>query len=100
MREGCRAYLLAVGAAVCAFFMDGALKAMGVMMLDIQEDFSLQTWIIGSIASLMMSGIGCLFGKYNSKIKFIFIFIFIYFSLQYCVCFYHKENLERRLNPS
>ena len=64
MREDCRAYLMAVGAAVCAFFADGALKAMGVMMLDIQEDFASKTWIIGSIASLI-TGIGCLFGKYN-----------------------------------
>ena len=64
MREGCRAYLLALGAAVCVLFEHGALKAMGVMMLDIQEDFSSKTWIIGSIASLM-TGIGCLFGKYK-----------------------------------
>ena len=54
MREGCRTYLMAVGAAVCAFFSDAALKAMGVMMLDIQEDFSSKTWIIGSIASLII----------------------------------------------
>ena len=34
------------------------------MMLDIEEDFSSKTWIIGSVASLM-TGIGCLFGKYE-----------------------------------
>ena len=54
--------MLAFGAAVCVLFEHGSLKVMSVMMLDIQEEFSSKTWIIGTVTSLML-GIGCLFGK-------------------------------------
>ena len=75
--DGILAWIVAVGAFIVASLVFGTINSLGLLLTEIREEFSTDTWVIGLSVSLgqVLGGILC---KCNY-----FIFLFVYRSLYF-----------------
>ena len=75
--DGILAWIVAVSIFSAALLVNGTIKSLGLLLIEIREEFSTDTWVIGLSVSLgqVLGGILC---KCNY-----FIFLFVYRSLYF-----------------
>ncbi|XP_072051463.1 monocarboxylate transporter 7-like [Amphiura filiformis] len=67
-KDGPWSWVVLCGVTFMFFLENGTMKAFSVLLPDLQEQLSSQTWIIGSCISIM-TGWGCLLGMFASYLK-------------------------------
>ena len=63
-----RSFLVLVSAFSVTFLSTGGMKSLGVMLPSFKEQLEAETWIMGSLISIIYIA-GCMVGKYGGNVK-------------------------------